>query len=158
MQKIVNLFFDIITSVKSFLFMLLAVAIFIITGVAAMSVCNHPNNNKTTGWNENVGTICEITNKVPYVNHTVEGFTYENCELDVYSDELKVGIKIKIKYNPANPYEISGKNEDKTIGIIIYSISFTVAALIPVCYFGTGIYRYCRRKKAEKQLEQNIEE
>lgn len=155
MKEVFYFFVNTYTTVKSFLSMLIVSAIFIVAGVATVIVYNHPNNNKTTGWKENVGTICEITNKVPYVDHTVDNFTYEHCELDVYLEGMKVGLDMKIKYNPENPYEVSDKIEDKTILVILGTVFFTAAALIPIGYFGIGFYRYYKIKKMEKEFEQN---
>lgn len=158
MSKIVNFFLDAIISIKSFISVMIFSVMLIVIGSIICTFCNDPAYNRTKDWIVSRGTISEITDKVAYCDHEVDGFTYEHCKLDSYYEGFQVGGSLRIKYNPVDPYEITCLNDDKSLLVGIYVCCFVVAAAIPVGYFGVGYYRYAQRKKAEKQFEQPNED
>ena len=149
MQKIVDFILESIISIRSLISVAIVSIFFITVGSLTLWFSNSPNYNKTQGWIENVATISEISNKVIYVDHTVDNFTYEHCALDMYFEDAKVESKIKIKYNPNDPYTVSCRREEKGPLVAIYVTCYTAAALIPVAYFAIGYRRYKRRTKNE---------
>ena len=158
MQKIFDFILNCIINIKSFVSVMIVSVFFITVGSLLCWFYNNPAYNKTKNWITSVGTICEITNKVAYCDHVVEDITYEHCKLDGYIDEFQVGGRLKIKYNPNDPYEITCLNDDKSTLVGMYVACYVVAAIIPVGYLGIGFYRYHQRTSGGQQIKQKDED
>lgn len=102
-----------------------------------------PAESTIVSIEENGTDADNSTNYDVYVRYTVDGKEYTGL-LNQYSPSYKVGDKVNVLYNPADPTDFAGAS--KGIAIYLIIIGFVMLAVV--------IISWVKEKKAQKELDQ----